>query len=405
MANINELKKCIYNILEEYNYNNKIMRDIEYNLIEKNIIEARRILNGAISLDKLSLKTIYILSHELYKIDNTEIENPDKYFTESEITEFYKNSKQLKKDFINERISNNRNTIMIYEKILNKAKRFEKQWNKDLSEFTYEELCRLFSFLNASTITSLYTQHNLIKRYIQYAINKGHGNALGINYAEKFTVTDLQKYVNKIKSIKQIITKKDLLDIIKTIDQYGGNAQDYTPLVLIFNGVWGRNLEELINLQLVDINIYENIITLTKNNGDKRNIKIDSEWIKYILHAFYEKDYVVLRDIDQTKFQKRKLAETPYILKGYIKFQSKITPQLIRQRIVRVKKFWGNEYITPKSILNSGIIHYTKEYIKKLDRLFLTTKDYQYITQRFGMNINNWFAIKKIIKKYVENID
>lgn len=316
----------------------------------------------------------------------------------------YNKYPKLKESFIEDSTGDNENTIKTYIKTLSKCYKLENEWRKDLCEFSYDEISTLLGDLNAGTVSSLQTQHNIIKQYIQYAINEGYGNPLKINYAEMFKIKDFKQYINKIKVDNRIITKEDLLDIIESTDFYGGNAQDYCPLVLIFNGVWGKNLEELINLKREDIDENNSTLKLTKDNGDERTIKIDSEWIKYLIKASEETEYTILKSIEAMKFQTRKLINSPYVLKGYR--NEKAEAQLIRQRFMRIRKFWGNEYITPKSILYSGMIHYAKKYKEKHKLKKLQTTSYKNISKRFGVNPNNWHTTtKRNIKKYVDNTD
>lgn len=311
---------------------------------------------------------------------------------------------KLKKDFIEHVSEENKNTKLVYSQILAKAQKFEEQLGKDLSEFDFDEINMLMGYLNASTISSLQTQHNIIKQYIQYAINNGYGNPLQINYAELLQVKNFDQYINKIKATKQIINKDDIIDIIESSDLYGGNAQDYCSIVMIFNGVWGKNLEELINLKKTDIDVENGSLILTRNNGEKRIIYIEKEWIKYLLFASEETEYIT---ITEEKTISKNLMDTPYILKRTVTKRSlggnmQIAPAQIRQRISKVRDFWGNRYINPTSILRSGMIAYAKQYKIKYEKNHLETIDYMHIAERFGLNPNNWFSLKRNIKKYIE---
>jgi integrase len=310
----------------------------------------------------------------------------------------------LKEDFIRHVSNGNENTELAYSRILSKAQKFEEQLGKDMSEFDFDEVNMLMGYLNASTISSVQTQHNIIKQYIQYAINNGYGNPLQINYAEMLQVKDFYQYINKIKSTKQIIDREDIIDIIESSDLYGGNAQDYCPIVMIFNGVWGRNLEELINLRKSDIDMDNSSLLLRRNNGKQRIISIEKEWIQYLLYASEETEYIT---ITEEKTITRKLMDTPYLLRRTTTKRNqngniKISPAQLRQRITKVRDFWGNRYINPTSILRSGMIAYAKKYKVTQDKSHLETVDYMHIAERFSIDPKNWFSLKRNIKIYVD---
>lgn len=319
--------------------------------------------------------------------------------------EMYTKYKGLKEAFIAE-YSDEENTQKIYERVLVKARKTEEFFDKDLCEFNFDELDTLLSRLNAGTLASIQVQFRIIRQYLEFTKSKGYTL---INYAGILKPQELSKYVNQIRYKKQFITKEDVLDIIDAVDMYSGNAQDYLPIVLIFNGCWGADLEELINLKKDDINEEEGTITLTTKD-QKRTININKEWFEFINYAINEEIYIKNngQDLDDLKYSEVKLVDSEYVLRpierGYA--GQKITSGTIRQRIKKIREFWGNEYINPTSILNSGIIEFTKKYISdnnKNNVYELTTEDFKYITNRFGKKEARSHATKHIILNYFEN--
>ena len=95
----NDLTEALYVALEEYNIDREVMDEVESKLMDRNIYEARSILNASVALESLQPEIVYLLSQFLYEATQNEKINPACYFTEVEIDSL-KNYKKKPKDTI-----------------------------------------------------------------------------------------------------------------------------------------------------------------------------------------------------------------------------------------------------------------------------------------------------------------
>ena len=73
---------------------------------------------------------------------------------------------------------------------------FEAALNKDLCNFTKNELKEFYIYKNAKSLNSLQVTNSLIRSYINWCIEQG----LSIdnqNHADEVLITDLRSYLNK----------------------------------------------------------------------------------------------------------------------------------------------------------------------------------------------------------------
>lgn len=288
-----------------------------------------------------------------------------------------------------------------YEYVLSKSYNMEREKNKDLCQFNMDELDTLFGILNAKSFQSIQYQWNIVNNYIEFATDEcGYGN---INFAKTFMTEELHKYINKVWTTKKIVTKDELYDLCGDCE----SPQDRVIFSLLFEGcTGGENFEELINLTIDDVDENNNILALSKNDGQQRQIEVSQECIDIVLEAGEETTYLkgngeVSENIKAAK--QLDLVDTKHIIKPSKRRDSgySATPGLIRQRFNKIKKAMDNPYLTPTSIMISGMIDYAKKL--KEEKLIpeLTTDDYKDINMRFGLNQDNYYTTKKRIKDYI----
>lgn len=88
--NREELENNFNIILQEVNNNRSCTANISKILFGKNISNAKRILNGNITVETLDLDIIYIVLKTIYKETSINMSNPEIYFTDIEIKELEK---------------------------------------------------------------------------------------------------------------------------------------------------------------------------------------------------------------------------------------------------------------------------------------------------------------------------
>ena len=158
----------------------------------------------------------------------------------------------------------NNNFQRAYVRLFNKAIPYEEKYNKELHQFTYEELIDYYSTLTSISKNSIYVKHSMIKKFLVFANNES------INKIDKEFLLTLVEETRTYKSLSQI---KQLCD------NHLINYSDKALILLLYHTVKGKSqLEELRYLKTKDINLKMNTITLPN-----RTIEIRDEYVIYVL--------------------------------------------------------------------------------------------------------------------------
>ena len=157
----------------------------------------------------------------------------------------------------------------------------EEKKGKDLYEFNRDELLKLIGELNPSSYQAAATRLSFIRKYIKFAMINGHLTT-GINFANLITPDNLKDVVNAYIIKLKYLTKEELKEIADGFD----NAIDAVFVMLLYEGVKGESLSEIVNLRKKDIDFENRIIKLTDKNNTIRYKKISQETINMINEAF-----------------------------------------------------------------------------------------------------------------------
>lgn len=278
-------------------------------------------------------------------------------------------------------------TRLTYRNIFKKIAQKEKELGKDVYQFNLEELDDLLYSLGTTSAQYVSTVLAVLSKYIDFCMQEGYvGNPTQVNYAKLINpkLENLKKYEHGMDKKYRYITKDDLRKIINMCV----NAQDAVIFALLFEGVMGENLEELINLRVDDCNLDDNILTLRRNDGSTRQIEIANDTAQLIYKAINQIEYYRVSDTMNGVFI---LQRTPYVLRPITSEKvkdDKVSHQIIRNRIKKIAELYGNPYLNPKNIFRSGMIHYIKEYMKKHGVRSFADLEYQdmaQILERFGI--------------------
>ena len=298
------------------------------------------------------------------------------------------------------------NTVVNYRYVLAKIYQYEERFGKDVCDFNYKDLDVLFHGLNAKSVQSIAYQVSVIQKYIKFCIEEGFSNN-SINYAtlSTFSGSNLEVYVNTIWKEKRIMSRED---IYKTIIEETENAQDGVIFSLLFEGVHGEELSELINLRQQDVDELNNRLKLVDKYDNKREIVVPGECISIIKDALDQSEYekTIVSDEGRVYSETTILKDSDHVLKLSQRKKSKdqITAQAIRQRFKKIKDYYKNPYLTPSSVRLSGMIDMAYNIVKNegLNSVSeLTTDHYKTINVQYGINLENHYQTKLKIKQHI----
>lgn len=280
-----------------------------------------------------------------------------------------------------------------------KTKEIEEILDKDLYNFSKNELENTLGSFRAKSVLSLKSKHSFIVKYIEFCIDN---NLLqtGINLAK--TITVLENFVDKRAMEEKYITEEELYGIV---DEFCENAQDAVCFMLLWEGVKGEELYELRSLKVNDVDFNNRKITVTNEKGDKRTITVSNKTTAIIKEALGQKEYIKTNydEVDLVS-KTRKIIITDYVVRGSANSKDEILKYItIWQRINKIAKIYGNPYLTANNIYWSGIINMAKKI--KGEKGKLTKEDYNKIAQKYGVEFKYEASYYEFVNKINNNID
>lgn len=307
--------------------------------------------------------------------------------------------KYLEDNPINQRSALKRIFLASYEQ--------EKHLGKDLCDFNREELLKLYSYINASSVSVLYNLHCLIKRYMNDVdpknIQKHYDETEGI------TREFLLRYCNKVARKYRILTRQEVIDIIE--NPVFMNTMDQFVFLALFEGIKGHTCCEILNLRPQDVKIENGIYTAHLCTG--RTVDISGKLYNLIMNTIESDTYVTIRKGTQMEYP---LEKTGFIFRRAesIPVDGEVKNKSVQTRMRRLLASIGlDKQVSVKSIYDSGMIDYAKriaeenkisltECINNLDLL-------EKICIRYGYNYNNGdkipqnvlYRIKYEIQQYI----
>lgn len=161
---------------------------------------------------------------------------------------------------------------------------WEKDKEKDIYDWSVEEIIEFYKWLSTPSLESLMIMNNQYKLYAAFALKNGmiRDNQ---NHFDEIDLETLNTCVNYGLIKRQIITRKNLLDILTSSDVE--NISDQVIALAIFEGIGGKNMEELTALEPTDINIQTKEVSLISG----RKFKISDKLIAWCFESADEYNY------------------------------------------------------------------------------------------------------------------
>lgn len=255
----------------------------------------------------------------------------------------------------------NKNTARVYNVIFNKSYLLEEKLHKNLNEFNESEFEDFFmNYFKLKTKDSARTYCNVLSAYVQWSIDNNYSSKT-INMIER-RQDYYYKFIQKDK--KYYLSKKELDFILS----YLVNKQDQFLLLALFEGIEGKQLTNLTNLKLSDIDTTNKLVKMI----DGKTRKVSDQLIELAKYANkqieYEKRNGEAEEIPGTSTSSP-LNQNDYILKtSLIKSNpndnSPISHHTIHSRLKTIK-WYDTEFnrgmykdcITTKYLMRSGMIY------------------------------------------------
>lgn len=228
--------------------------------------------------------------------------------------------------------------------LLRNAKFYEDMYKKDVYEFGRSEMIDMLKSFRIKTKNSLKHSISVYGKYIERAIEEG---LVSSNVMDMITFEDYDNIVDIRATEDRYITRKELFENIEFL----ANAQDQIVFALLFDGVMGKNYENLTNLKVKDINP----ITLEAKLFDGTEVQISDDTYNLIQIAIEETTYDTYSKTEMVY----PLEKNEYVLRVPKRpagtSQEPVRANSVRTKIDQFKKELGIEGLTGRSIYLSGV--------------------------------------------------
>jgi integrase len=302
-----------------------------------------------------------------------------------------------KNRFLNEA---NESEKVLFTRLFSRAFIDEKRLDKDLYDFSLPEIKSFLNRLNPTKFSTARMYCYFVQKYIDWAIK------------EDLRKTNINPLVGMIDDdfINGFIdeSKETLFDedTINEIIEDCKNDQDAVIIKLIFEGVGGEGLEELLNLREKDVDEENNALLLTNKDGSTRTLKVSDECIKLVKYALAQKEYYK-RNGEVSENSRSKtiaLVDNDYVLKTGItknEGEGKADKFLVYRRLSVLGELFEKPYLTFTNIRDSGMLKMAKDLLERDGKL--EKEQYIEISERFNIGkirLNgelqyNYFTYKK----------
>lgn len=277
------------------------------------------------------------------------------------------------------------------ENLMYKVSAFEINFKqgRDFYEFSYEEMIGMFQAFGSSSQATIGVYISILKKYLDFCIENGYLKN-HINLLENTNGSQLSYLVHQGKVRNRIVKREQIYNLVEGKIY---NNQDRAFMLLIFEGIKGKENIELCNLKEEDINIktceikvgifksvekkdeYGNIKILQIKVGDK--IKVIPRRLMNIIELMMNGNVYYLgngkykgkQEIEQQLMPK---SECPYLFRPMVRSSGnnlQFNNLIIQRRILSLLKDDDMKlsYVTVTSLYNSGLVErevkYSKEFL------------------------------------------
>lgn len=258
-------------------------------------------------------------------------------------------------------------TIRNFENFMYRIRRFEVEWmaKKPIHEYNFDEILFFLKNLNSKSQESLVSYLNMIRRYFQFCKRESKMDDT-IDFLKNVKPEQLADCVNTGKSKNRYVTKRKINSIIDGFV----NDMDKALLLLMFEGISGKENSEILNMKKEDVDLESNTIK-TVRNGEEVIVPI-SEELADILDRVIETDIVYYENNYNSRVDT--LVGSEYVFRPTLRFLNlEATKQRIEDgeyngrqmdlktltsRVHKLIKLYSDmQYITSISIIKSGIVY------------------------------------------------
>ena len=261
--------------------------------------------------------------------------------------------------------------------IFNKTSVFEREYNKDCSQFTKEEILDMYKKFGAKSTNVLANYNVYLKHYTAFRIyNKQINNENIYNTINKDIIKEC---IDPEIQNQLYITREQLDDIENELF----NFTDKAIIEALWNGISGKSMSDLVSLN-------RNMFSKDKRSlmfPDGRIIQISEKLSEYLDKAFAETEYLCYGNtirVDKLNGYNTLYKER---FNAFATTSNDVKFRWVYRRFQNYRKQVDMPMLTMKNVQASGLLHKIKEGMREANcsmREFLYTEEGKKLALQYG---------------------
>lgn len=291
-------------------------------------------------------------------------------------------------------------TKQSYRRIFTITSEHERALNKDINKFELKEIEVILSSFKSKSRNTIESYGRIISSYLNWCVKTG---IISENVMSDMKPDDFEKFIYDKSGY---LSDKDLMQIENLCNNY----QDAVILRLLFIGVGGKQLSEIRNLKIEDVDFKNKMIKLTNtlksdNRGlplkyTERFIDVDDRTLRLIEGAIGQTTYLKRNgDLVQTENDNVRpytdLVDNDYVVRSSItktdNYNTPVDKFVIYRRLSMLEDVLGIDKFNAKFIQQSGMLYLAHNIVEDT----ISLDDLKMIADRF--NVKSYHNLKGII--------
>lgn len=277
------------------------------------------------------------------------------------------------KDYLRSRVVSKTSLYSLFRK----TELFEKQNNKDCSQFTEDEVIAMYSEFNSKSVQTLFNYNVILKAYCAW---RRYYHKDQTTEAYECITTETIKQRVSIKANK-FLSREDITDLEDQLLNY----TDKAILEALWEGISGPNMTDLVSIQECMVIPGKKILQFP----DGRKIQLTTRLYNFLKKSFEEKQYLCYGD----SLRITEITRVGKLYKERDNIRGKISEdkafRWVYRKIQQFRKHAGIPGLTMKNIHISGFYHYLCQGVQEsgLDlKEFLRSNNGKQLAEKYGFH-------------------
>ena len=302
-------------------------------------------------------------------------------------------NENLKEGFIKDYMRTRVVALTSLYSLFRKVEPYEQKNNKDCSEFTEEEILKMYKEFQARSHNVLLNYNVILKAYCAW---KRHYHGLANDIAYENITTEMARSLIP-EDAKRVLTREEVTEIEDQLY----NWTDQAIIEALFEGLSGNSMRDLTGVELSMINEKEKQLMLP----DGRVFDLTDRLCDLLIKACNEYEYICYGDTLKVKklfggkcvYKERDNAHAADSDDKFFRW--------IYRRIMSCRKFVGIDNLTMKNLQTAGMTYYLKQGMNNTGlgiKEFLLTESGQKLMEKY-----NYFSehrVDNVVARYKQFI-